>query len=144
MESFPIVALADVNDGGTLYMGIWARVCPCRHQPEQEREQPIKENILKNVGNRAVLGHHWLPYNIFFSTMDVNGAPKHPGYKLSSKYLPLCSAEQIHSYRFGTTWGWVNYDSIFIFGWTIRLSLRLYFQGFGLVMDSFPSRRRDA
>ncbi len=39
----------------------------------------------------------------FFPTMEVNGAPKQPGYKLSSKYLPLCSAEQRHSYRFGTT-----------------------------------------
>ncbi len=36
-------------------------------------------------------------------------------------YLPLCSAEQRHSYRFGTTWGRVN-DRIFIFGWTIPLS----------------------
>ncbi len=57
----------------------------------------------------------------FFPTMEVNGAPKQPGYKLSSKYLPLCSAEQRHSYRFGTTWGWVNDDIIFIFGWTIPL-----------------------
>ncbi len=32
---------------------------------------------------------------VFFPTMEVNGAPKQPGYKLSSKYLPLCSAEQI-------------------------------------------------
>ncbi len=60
----------------------------------------------------------------FFPTMEVNGAPKQPGYKLSSKYLPLCSAEQRHSYRFGTTWGWVNDDSIFIFGWTIPLSIK--------------------
>ncbi len=28
-------------------------------------------------------------HSIFFSTMEVNGAPKQPGYKLSSKYL-LC------------------------------------------------------
>ncbi len=41
----------------------------------------------------------------------------------SSEYLPLCSAEQTHSYRFGNTWGWVNYDRIFIFGWTIPLSV---------------------
>ncbi len=61
-------------------------------------------------------------HSIFFPTMEVNGAPKQPGYKLSSKYLPLCSAEQRHSYRFGTTWGWVNDDRIFIFGWTIPLS----------------------
>ncbi len=58
-----------------------------------------KEDILKNVGNRAVLGHSVF----FFPTMEVNGAPKQPGYKLSSKYLPLCSAEQRHSYRFGNT-----------------------------------------
>ncbi len=57
----------------------------------------------------------------FFSTMDVNRAPKQPGYTLSSKYLPLCSVEQTHSYRFGTTWGWVYDDRIFIFGWTIPL-----------------------
>ncbi len=60
-------------------------------------------------------------HSIFFPTMEVNGALKQPGYKLSSKYLPLCSAEQRHSYRFGTTWGWVNDDRIFIFGWTIPL-----------------------
>ncbi len=48
-----------------------------------------KEDILKNEGNRAV----------FFSTIEVNGVPKQPDYKLSSEYLPLCS-EQTHSYRF--------------------------------------------
>ncbi len=56
-----------------------------------------KEDILKNVGNGAVLDH-----SIVFPTMEVNGAPKQPDYKLSSEYLPLCS-EQTHSYRFGTT-----------------------------------------
>ncbi len=56
--------------------------------------------------------------------MEVNGAPKQPGYKLSSKYRPLCSAEQRRSYRFGTTWGSVNDDRIFIFGWTIPLMNR--------------------
>ncbi len=65
----------------------------------------------------------------FFPTMQVNGAPKQPDYKLSSKYLPLCSAEQ--RYRSGTTWGWVNDDRIFIFGWTIPLS---HFSG--LIVDS--------
>ncbi len=58
--------------------------------------------------------------------MEVNGAPKQPGYKLSSKYVPLCSAEQRNSYRIGTTWGWVNDDRIFIFGWTIPLSLLVF------------------
>ncbi len=83
-----------------------------------------KEDILKNVGNRAVLGHHWLPLYFFFPPLEVNGAPKQPDYKLFSKYLPLCSAEQRNSYRFGTTWGWVN-DRIFIFWWTIPLRASL-------------------
>ncbi len=39
-------------------------------------------------------------HSIFFPTMEVNGAPKQPGYKLSSKYLPLCSSEHRNSYRF--------------------------------------------
>ncbi len=56
------------------------------------------EDILNNVGNRAVLDH-----SIFFPTMEINDALKQPGYKLSSKYLPLCSAEQRNSYRVGTT-----------------------------------------
>ncbi len=36
---FSIVALADVNDGGTLYMGISPRRArPCTHRPEQEQD----------------------------------------------------------------------------------------------------------
>ncbi len=42
-------------------------------------------------------------HSIFFPTMDVNGVPKQPGYKLSSKYLPLCLAEQRNECRFGST-----------------------------------------
>ncbi len=60
-----------------------------------------KEDILKNVGNSSS-GAPLTSMVFFFPTMEVNGAPKQPGYKLSSKYLPLCSAEQRHSYRFGT------------------------------------------
>ncbi len=33
----------------------------------------------------------------FSPTMEVNGAPKQPDYKLSSKYLPLCSNKHIHT-----------------------------------------------
>ncbi len=79
-------------------------------------------------------------HSIFFPTMEVNGAPEQPGYKLSSKYLPLCSAEQLNSYRFGTTWGWVNDDRIFIFGWTIPLSRNfgdLYFTGVIIFQPTF-------
>ncbi len=38
-------------------------------------------------------------------------------------FFKISSAEQRNSYRFGTTWGWVNDDRIFIFGWTIPLSV---------------------
>ncbi len=54
----------------------------------------------------------------------VNGAPELLCFPLSLEYLPLCSAEKRHSYRFGTTWGRVNNDRIFIFGWTIPLRLK--------------------
>ncbi len=56
--------------------------------------------------------------------MEVNGAPELLCFPHSSEYVPLCSAEQRHSYRFGTTWGWVNDDRIFIFGRAIPLSPR--------------------
>ncbi len=58
---------------------------------------------------------------LYVFSMEVNGAQKQPGYTLSSKYIPLCSAEQTHSYMFRTFWYWVNDDRIFIFGWTIPL-----------------------
>ncbi len=47
--------------------------------------------------------------------MEVNGAPELLCFPRSSEYLPLCSAEQRHSYRIGNTWGWVNDDRIFLF-----------------------------
>ncbi len=58
----------------------------------------------------------------YFPTMEVEGALKQPGYKLFSKYFPLCSAEQRNSCRFWTTWGRVNDDRISIFGGTIPLN----------------------
>ncbi len=55
------------------------------------------------------------------NTMEVNSAPELLCFSHSSEYLPLCSAEQRHSYRFGTTWWWAN-DRIVIFGWNIPLT----------------------
>ncbi len=82
-----------------------------------------KGRYSEECGKQSSSGAPLTSIVFFFPTMEVNGAPKQPGYKLSSKYLPLCSAEQRHSYRFETTWGWVNDDRIFIFGWTIPLSV---------------------
>ncbi len=81
-----------------------------------------KGRYSEECGKQSSSGAPLTSIVFFILTMEVNGAPKQPGYKLSSKYLPLCSAEQRNSYRFGSTWGWVNYDRIFIFGWTIPLS----------------------
>ncbi len=81
-----------------------------------------KEDILKKVCNQAVLGHHWLPKQEKKNTMEVNGASEQLCFPHSSEYLPLCSAEQRHSYRFGTSWGWANYDRIVMFGWNKPLT----------------------
>ncbi len=58
---------------------------------------------------------------LVWGTIDFHNrkenAPELLCFLHSSEYLPLCSAEQTHSYRFGTTWGWVNDDRI-NFGWT--------------------------
>ncbi len=72
--------------------------------------------------------------------MEVNGAPELLCFPHSSEYLPLCSAEQRHSYRFRTTWGWVNGDRIFIFGWTIPLT-GLTFQWFCSYFFNFSAKK---
>ncbi len=78
-----------------------------------------KGRYSEHCGKKSSSGTSLTSIVFFFCpTMEVNGAAKQPGYKLSSKYLPLCSAERRHSYRFGTTRGWVN-DRIFLCGWTI-------------------------
>ncbi len=86
-----------------------------------------KGRYSEECGKQSSSGAPLTSIVIFFPIMEVNGAPKQPGYKLSSEYLPLCSAEQRNSYRFGTTWGWVNDDRIFIFGWIIPLRSALPF-----------------
>jgi len=53
-------------------------------------------------------------------TMKFNVLHQLLGYWHSSKYLIMCSAEEINSYRFETTWEWVN--DIFILKWTIPLN----------------------
>ncbi len=80
-------------------------------------------SILKKVCNslfRCTIDFHSRKKN----TMEVNGAPELLCFP-HSEYLPLCLAEQRHSYRFETTWGWVNDDRIFIFGWTIPLRCKV-------------------
>ncbi len=62
-----------------------------------------KGRYSEECGKQSSSGAPLTSIAFFSPTVEVNGAPKQPGYKLSSEYLPLCSAEQRHSYRFGTT-----------------------------------------
>ncbi len=62
-----------------------------------------KGRYSEECGKQSSSGAPLTSIVFFFPTMEVKGAPKQPGYKLSSEYHPLCSAEQRHSYRFGTT-----------------------------------------
>ncbi len=62
------------------------------------------------------------------TTLFNNSSPPHPVYCCAAeglgalgfhqKYLNLCSEDE---QRFGTKWGWVINNIIFIFGWTIPL-----------------------
>ncbi len=76
--------------------------------------------------------------------MEVNGAPKQPGYKLSSKYLPLCSAEQrliqVWNYLRVSKWWqnfhfWVNYPFKLIMTLKTVLSCSSFIQ-FNNIMNS--------
>ncbi len=62
-----------------------------------------KGRYSEECGKQSSSGAPLTSIVFFLPTMEVNGAPKQPGYKLSSKYILLCSAEQRHLYRFGTT-----------------------------------------
>ncbi len=62
-----------------------------------------KGRYSEECGTQSSSGAPLTSIVFFFPIMEVNGASKQPGYKLSLEYLPLCLAEQRHSYRFETT-----------------------------------------
>jgi len=86
-------------------------VCSAEHKGRYSEE----------CGKQSSSGAPLTSIVFFLPTMEVNVAPKQPGYKLSSKYLPLCLEKQRNSYRFGNTRGWVNYRIL------ISLKLIWYF-----------------
>jgi len=47
------------------------------------------------------------------------------GYQHSLNHHLLCSTEERNLYRFETTWGWVNGDTISIFVWTIPFTCKV-------------------
>ncbi len=82
-----------------------------------------KWRYFEECGKQSSSGSPLTSIVFFFPTMKVNDAPKQLDYKLSSNSLPLRLSQQRNSYRFGTIWGWVNDDRIYIFGWTIPLMI---------------------
>ncbi len=46
--------------------------------------------------------------------------PPPPRHKTVETFFKI--SEKSKSYKFGSIWGWVNDDTIFIFGWTIPLN----------------------
>ncbi len=62
-----------------------------------------KGRYSEECGKQSSSGAPLTSIVFIFPTMEVNCAPKQSGYKLSSECLPLCSVEQRHSYRFGTS-----------------------------------------
>ncbi len=62
------------------------------------------------------------------NTIEVNGCRQLFAQQHSSKYIILCSTEEMHSYRFGNPFEWANDDNIFIFGWTGPLKVHIIIQ----------------
>ncbi len=60
---------------------------------------------------------HFGDLHLFVYIINVNGSKT---TSLTSKYHLLSLTKK--TAQFGTTWGWVNDDRFFIFGWTIPLS----------------------
>ncbi len=76
-----------------------------------------KEDILKNAGNQLMVPIDF--HSISFPAMEVNGDQQLFG---SSKFFKISSFVfniRKNLYRFGTTWGWVYYD-------TIHLKIHVY------------------
>ncbi len=82
----------------------------------------FKGRYSEECGKQSSSGGPLTSMVYFVSYNGSQWCPKTACYKLSSKYLPLCSAEQRNSYRFGTTWVnddsfhfWVNFHFTFTF-----------------------------
>ncbi len=62
-----------------------------------------KGRYSEECGKQSSSGAPLTSIVFYFPTLEVNGAPELLCFPHSSEYRPLCSAEQRHSYRFGTT-----------------------------------------
>ncbi len=64
--------------------------------------------------------HFWTWEN--FSCVPLLSMEAQIALRFHKKYLNLCFEDEQRFYGFGTTWGWVIDDIIFILGWTNPLS----------------------
>ncbi len=61
---------------------------------------------------------HFYSLIVLISLLSMKGQR---ALRFHQKYLNLCSEDERRSYGFGTEWGWIIHDRIYIFGWTIPL-----------------------
>ncbi len=87
----PKIKILSIFTHPQVVLNLFECVCSAEHKGK------YSEGCVKQSSSGAPLT------SMVFFFLLWNGAPKQPGYKLSSKYLPLFSAEQRHSYRFETT-----------------------------------------
>ncbi len=67
--------------------------------------------------------NHWCFNDVLpFWALNVLSMQDQKALGFHQKYLNLCYEDEQQSYGFGTTWGWVINDRIFIFGFTTPLS----------------------
>ncbi len=69
-------------------------------------------------GNSVSMCYWW--QRIAYALCVHRDSDKPPGFH--PKYLKLCSEDERSFYGFGTTWGLVINDKIFILGWSIPLT----------------------
>ncbi len=108
--------------------------CECTMGTDTEEKNCwIKSLLLFSLRSKKLLLSHWWQMdncnNVLTtflglecgSCIAVYAGQKAIGFH--QKYLNLCSKDERKSYGFGTTWGRVINDRIFIFGWTIPLNV---------------------
>ncbi len=82
----------------------------------------LRLNHWCHIRHQTILTMSFLPVwalNVLVVLLSIEGQK---AFGFHQKYLNLCSEDEQRSYGFGTRWGWVIYDKIFIFGWTIPLT----------------------
>ncbi len=103
------------------------------HRQQHNCNVPRSRNVVRTSVKQS-MWHQWLNLREHFlcskktkiTTLFNNSSPlsyRLPPFGEYQKYLNLCCDDERRPDGFGTTWGWVINDRIFILGWTNPLSL---------------------